>query len=47
MGGCMGKILNVDLTKGELQDEALDEQLWQDFVGGYGFGAGIDTTPAR
>jgi len=35
----MGKILNVDLSKGELKDEALDDKLCEDFVGGYGIGA--------
>ena len=35
----MGKILNVDLSKGTIQEEALDEQLCRDYVGGYGIGA--------
>ena len=39
--GYMGKILNVDLTTGELQDEPLDEKLCRDFLGGYGLGAKI------
>ncbi len=37
----MGKILFVDLSKGELKDEALDEKLCRDFIGGYGIGARI------
>ena len=40
-GGYMGKILFVDLSKGELKDEALDEKLCRDFIGGYGIGARI------
>ena len=36
MDGYMGKILSVDLTKGELQDEVLDDKLCQDF-GAFGF----------
>ena len=37
----MGRILFVDLSKGELKDEALDEKLCRDFIGGYGIGARI------
>jgi len=37
----MGKILFVDLSKGELKDEALDDKLCRDFIGGYGIGARI------
>ncbi len=40
-GGYMGKILFVDLSKGELKDEVLDEKLCRDFIGGYGIGARI------
>ena len=40
-GGYMGKLLFVDLSKGELKDEALDEKLCRDFIGGYGIGARI------
>ena len=39
--GFMGKILWVDLSKKELRDEALDEGLGRDFLGGYGLGARI------
>jgi len=35
----MGKVLLVDLTEGKLTDEALDEKLQRDFLGGYGIGA--------
>jgi len=37
----MGKVLFVDLSKGELKDEALDEKLCREFIGGYGIGARI------
>jgi len=40
-GGYMGKILLVDLSKGKLKDEALDEELYRDFIGGQGLGARI------
>jgi len=40
-GGYIGKVLFVDLSKGELKDEALDEKLCRDFIGGYGIGARI------
>jgi len=40
-GGYMGKILFVDLSKGKLKDEALDEKLCRDFIGGYGIGSRI------
>ena len=39
--GFMGKILNVDLSTGRLRDEALDESLCRNFLGGYGIGAKI------
>ena len=38
-GGYMGKVLVADLSRGELKDEALDEKLCRDFIGGYGIGA--------
>lgn len=37
--GYMGKILNVDLTSGKLNDETLDDKLCRKFIGGYGIGA--------
>ncbi len=39
--GYMGKMLFVDLTKGELKDEVLEDKFCRDFIGGYGFGARI------
>jgi aldehyde:ferredoxin oxidoreductase len=40
-GGYMGKILFVDLSKGEVWDESLEEVLCRDFIGGYGLGAKV------
>jgi len=40
-GGYVGKILFVDLSKGELKDETPDKKLYRDFIGGYGLGARI------
>ncbi|MDD4875538.1 MAG: aldehyde ferredoxin oxidoreductase family protein [Dehalococcoidales bacterium] len=40
-GGYIGKTLFVDLSKGELKDEVLDEKINRDFIGGYGVGARI------
>ena len=37
--GYMGKILNVNLTTGHIEEEVLDEQLCRDYIGGYGIGA--------
>ena len=39
--GYMGKILNVNLSSGNLEDEILDDKLLYDFIGGYGIGARI------
>jgi aldehyde:ferredoxin oxidoreductase len=39
--GYLGKILWVNLTKGELKDEPLDENMARQFIGGYGIGARI------
>ena len=36
--GYMGKILNVDLTTGKMQDEPLDDGLCRELIGGYGIG---------
>ncbi len=38
-GGYMGKVLFVDLGSGKLTDDALDDKLRRDFIGGYGIGA--------
>ncbi len=40
-GGYTGKLLFANLSTGELKDEALDENLARDFIGGYGIGARI------
>ena len=40
-GGYMGKVLFVDLSAGMLKEEALDEKVCRDFLGGYGIGARI------
>ncbi len=40
-GGYVGKLVFVDLSKGKLKDETLDEKLCYDFIGGYGIGARI------
>ena len=37
----MGRILFVDLSKGELEYETPGEKLYRDFIGGYGLGARI------
>jgi aldehyde:ferredoxin oxidoreductase len=39
--GFMGKILWVDLSKKQTKEEALDEKMGRDFLGGYGLGARI------
>ena len=39
MDGYMGKLLVVDLTRGELKDEPLDQATAHDFVGGAGYAA--------
>jgi aldehyde:ferredoxin oxidoreductase len=46
--GTMGKLLNVDLTRGTFAEEALDPGLCRDYVGGYGLGARLlyDRIPA-
>lgn len=48
VAGYMGKILNVDLTSGKIEEEVLDEGLLQDYIGGYGLGAKLlyDRMPA-
>jgi aldehyde:ferredoxin oxidoreductase len=40
-GGYMGKILFVNLSAGKIREEAPDESLYRDFIGGYGIGARI------
>jgi aldehyde:ferredoxin oxidoreductase len=41
LGGYMGKVLFIDLGRGEINEETLDEKLCRDFFGGYGMGARI------
>ncbi|MBE9502132.1 MAG: aldehyde ferredoxin oxidoreductase, partial [Chloroflexi bacterium] len=41
MGGYMGRMLFVDLSQGKLWDEIPEENLYRDFIGGYGIGARI------
>ncbi len=47
--GYMGKLLNVNLTMGTLEEEPLDEQMCRQYVGGYGLGARLlyERIPAR
>ncbi|MGE5253499.1 MAG: aldehyde ferredoxin oxidoreductase family protein [Planctomycetaceae bacterium] len=49
MNGYMGKILRVDLTKGKVETEKLDEDLAKKFIGGSGLGTKIlyDETDAK
>ena len=39
--GYMGKLLFVNLSTGEIHEEAPDEKFYRDYVGGYGIGARI------
>lgn len=39
MYGYMGKLLWVNLSTGEIKEETPDENLYKDFIGGYGIGA--------
>lgn len=41
VNGYAGKILFVNLTTGEMKEETPDEQLYRDYLGGYGLGAKI------
>jgi aldehyde:ferredoxin oxidoreductase len=40
-GGYMGRILYVNLTASEIIEDALDEEIFRQFLGGYGLGAHI------
>ncbi|OGN91290.1 MAG: hypothetical protein A2Z75_01060 [Chloroflexi bacterium RBG_13_50_10] len=40
-GGYMGKILFVDLTQGKISEEVAVDDLYQNFLGGYGIGARV------
>ncbi len=46
--GYMGKILNVNLSDGIIEEETLSEDLCRDYIGGYGLGARLlyDRIPA-
>ena len=39
--GYMGKILFVNLSTGQIEEEIPDDNLYRDFIGGYGLGARI------
>jgi aldehyde:ferredoxin oxidoreductase len=39
--GCIGKMLYVDLSTGDIEEETPGEELYRDFLGGYGIGARI------
>jgi aldehyde:ferredoxin oxidoreductase len=41
INGYMGKMLWVDLTRKSIKEEALDEKICRDYIGGYGLGAKI------
>ncbi len=41
INGYMGKILFVNLSTGEIQEETPDDSLYRNFLGGYGIGARI------
>jgi aldehyde:ferredoxin oxidoreductase len=41
INGYMGKILRVDLARGKLEEENLEENFCRKFIGGYGFGASL------
>jgi aldehyde:ferredoxin oxidoreductase len=45
----MGSILNIDLGKGTIEEENLDEKMCRDYIGGYGLGAKLlyDRMPAH
>ena len=39
--GYMGKLLDVDLTTGRIEDYPLTDEMCDRYIGGYGFGAKI------
>ena len=41
LGGYRGKMLFVNLTKGEVQEKKVTQELVTNFIGGYGLGAKI------
>lgn len=40
-GGCVGKIIFVDLTSGTIEESVLSEATYRNFLGGYGLGVRI------
>jgi aldehyde:ferredoxin oxidoreductase len=40
-GGYIGRILYIDLSSGKINEEAPEDKLYADFIGGYGIGARI------
>lgn len=40
-GGYMGKILWVDLSSGKFEEEQIPDEIYRNFIGGYGLGARI------
>lgn len=38
MHGWTGKVLRVDLSRGEIREEALDAKVAKDYIGGRGLG---------
>ena len=47
MYGWMGKILRVDLTRGNLREEPLEPQVAKDFIGGRGLGIYLLRPPMK
>ena len=47
--GYAGKLLRVDLTRGRISEEALDEETARKYIGGTGLGAKVlyEEVPAR
>jgi aldehyde:ferredoxin oxidoreductase len=39
--GYIGKVLWVDLSRSQIKEEALDEKLCREYIGGYGLGARV------
>jgi len=39
VGGCMGRVLFIDLSQAKLWEKVPEERMYRDFIGGYGIGA--------
>ena len=39
MNGWMGKVLRVDLTRGEMREERIPDHIYADYLGGTGLAA--------